>query len=517
MGASRTVTFEFLDACADGAVRLIVGAEPDAEAPPLTSADGAFALQRRADALFAAELHPSGRSWWVAFPEASVAVGRFFPCSRAYRHAGCRMHGYHVAFVGERLTFRRLSPLQELWRRLRFWLELAVSSRKGARKAAWVRPVVACCRLFRRRPLWLISDRMDSAGDNGEALFRFLRRERPGLDVRFVVSSRSPSFVALREVGPVVSAESKRRKILTLLADRLVSSQAERAFSNPFAGHDEPYRDLLARIPVVFLQHGVIKDDLSATLCRRERNFAGFVVSAPRERDSVCEGAYGYDAAQVWMTGLPRFDRLESHVERRILIQPTWRLGLVEACEGGGWRLKEGFEDSDFCRFYRALLTDVRLLDACRRHGYAISFRLHPNLAAARRFFTGNDVVEIDGGTRSYAADFAVGALLLTDYSSTAFDFAYLRKPVVYAQFDAAGFFGGGHTYAKGYFDYGRDGFGEVETTLDAVVDRLTGYLVAECALKPEYRRRIDGFFAFAGGGSCARVTERILGISEVP
>lgn len=48
---------------------------------------------------------------------------------------------------------------------------------------------------------------------------------------------------------------------------------------------------------------------------------------------------------------------------------------------------------------------------------------------------------------------------MVTDYSSVAFDFAYMKKSLVYAQFDREAFFEG-QTYDEGYFNYETDGFG---------------------------------------------------------
>lgn len=382
---------------------------------------------------------------------------------------------------------------------------------------AWSKAAVAIfavrlARLFKRRPLWLVSDRGEEGGDNGEALFRYLRRHHPEIDVRFTVDGASQTARRLSAVGPVVPWRSWRRKFATLLADCLVSSQAQEAFVNPFGAYGRWYRRLLEGKPFVFLQHGVIKDDMSAELNQSRRHIAGFVTSSERERDSILAGGYGYTARQVWLTGLPRFDELTSRPAKRVLVMPTWRRGLMAGQEAasGKWRLGERFGRSGFLAFYRALLSDERLLAACRRKGYRASFVLHPNMAAARGFFDGNDVVDVCGGEASYRDLFAAGSLLVTDYSSTAFDFAYLRKPVVYAQFDESDFYSG-HSYRKGYFDYRADGFGEVETTLDAAVARIVSYVESDCELKPEYRRRIDGFFAFSGGGNCARVTARIL------
>jgi len=516
---AREVSFEFLDVVGDG-FRLSVWADGAPGELHLATSDGDLVLRGDGKSgMLGADLHPSGGLYWVGVTDFgwNVCVGRFFPCGRIYRHAGFRIGRWLVYWEGDRLIFRRASALRVAWQRMLFFAELAVSGRVGARKAIGVRVAVALRRMFCRRRLWLVSDRVDSGGDSGEVLFRYLRRNLLSVDVRFVVSSSSPAFDRLKGAGPVVPYESSWRKVLTLSAGCLVSSQAQRSFSNPFAGYSEPYRDLLAKIPIVFLQHGVIKDDLSAALCRRERNFAGFVVSAPRERDSVLNGMYGYGADAVWMTGLPRFDELESNPGKRIVIMPTWRFGLMDGQDdvSGKWRLRDDFQSSRFCEFYSGLLSDARLLDSCRRNGFRLSFALHPNMAAARRFFHGNDVVEVCGEGVSYRDLFSTGSLLVTDYSSTAFDFAYLRKPVVYAHFDADSFFSGGHTYAKGYFDYVRDGFGEVETSLDAVVARIVGYVESGCRLAPEYGRRIDRFFAFSGTGSCKRVMDRIVELTE--
>ena len=50
-------------------------------------------------------------------------------------------------------------------------------------------------------------------------------------------------------------------------------------------------------------------------------------------------------------------------------------------------------------------------------------------------------------------------AIMITDYSSAAFDMAYLEKEVIYYQFDKGDIFkNNAHTYQKGYFEYSREG-----------------------------------------------------------
>ena len=58
----------------------------------------------------------------------------------------------------------------------------------------------------------------------------------------------------------------------------------------------------------------------------------------------------------------------------------------------------------------------------------------------------------------------------MTDYSSIAFNAAYIDRPTVYFQFDGELVLNGGHVGRRGYFDYVRDGFGPVTTELDDAV-----------------------------------------------
>ena len=102
----------------------------------------------------------------------------------------------------------------------------------------------------------------------------------------------------------------------------------------------------------------------------------------------------------------------------------------------------------------------------------------------------------LDRNTR-YRKLYADSSLIITDYSSAVFDFAYLRKPVLYYQQDVEEFFSGKHVCRRGYFDYERDGFGEVEYTADALIDRMIEYMKNECQLKDYYRERIDRTFRY--------------------
>ncbi|MFC5386345.1 CDP-glycerol glycerophosphotransferase family protein [Aquamicrobium segne] len=96
----------------------------------------------------------------------------------------------------------------------------------------------------------------------------------------------------------------------------------------------------------------------------------------------------------------------------------------------------------------------------------------------------------------------------MTDYSSTAFEAAYIRKPVVYYQFDHSDFFSSNHGYRPGYFDYTANGFGPVAQMQDQVLDAIEKAL--EGNEDPVYAQRRESFFAFRDGRCCERVYQEI-------
>ena len=99
--------------------------------------------------------------------------------------------------------------------------------------------------------------------------------------------------------------------------------------------------------------------------------------------------------------------------------------------------------------------------------------------------------------------------MMITDYSSVLFDFAYLRKRILYTQFDKEAFFEA-QTYDEGYFDYERDGFGPVCTTYDDTVQAIIDAVNDDCAVQDTYRARMDDFFAFSDRDNCKRILKEI-------
>ncbi len=234
------------------------------------------------------------------------------------------------------------------------------------------------------------------------------------------------------------------------------------------------------------------------------------------EYKSIINGNYGYKEDVVKLTGFPRYDNLNSDSKKIIAIMPTWRKSLSgKVNKAAGTRdYNPNFKNSEYFKFYNNLINDSRLLKVMNEFGYKGIFVVHPSHKENYIDFNDNDCFEVVSGFADYQRIFKEANLLVSDFSSVPFDFAYLHKPVIYAQFDKDTFFGE-HIYNEGYFEYERDGFGPVIYDYKETVETIIEYIKSDCILEDKYAKRIDKFYKYTDKNNCKRVYDEILKIDE--
>ena len=443
----------------------------------------------------------------------------YSPIVRDLKYSYAPLGDYVVYTDRKKLVFKNNNLLRRFLYERRLILLNFFVPRKPYLRAIFIRKAIHIGQLFKRRPIWLITDRVMKADDNGEAFFIYLnsRKDKDKIDTYFVIDKESEDYKRLSGIGKVVSPGSVKHKLLLTRADCVVSSQTDKVFRYPFLWNGRLYRDMLANVKFVFLQHGVLEKDASRWLKRRNQEIRGMVTSAARERDSILAGDYDYSPDEIWLTGLTRFDRLENAAEKIVTIAPTWRKYL---CSGqdkktGSWNLNPGFEKSEYVCFYRDLANDKRLNEALKQNGFTLKFKIHPSLRGHEDAFCFENKDIWWNDSVSYRDIFKKSSLFITDYSSAISDFVYMRKPIMYCQFDRDTFYSEGHIVDKGDFSYEDEGFGEVTYDIDSTVSLIIDYMENGCVMKDKYKKRADDYYEYNDRNNCERVYEKVLALVE--
>ena len=97
---------------------------------------------------------------------------------------------------------------------------------------------------------------------------------------------------------------------------------------------------------------------------------------------------------------------------------------------------------------------------------------------------------------------------MVTDYSSVQIDFAYMKKPLAYFQFDYERFCKS--HYGKGYFDYTDDGFGPVFGDENGLMDYIEKMAERSFENTEPYITRHKEFFDLYDTDNCKRNYEAI-------
>jgi glycosyltransferase involved in cell wall biosynthesis/CDP-glycerol glycerophosphotransferase (TagB/SpsB family) len=370
---------------------------------------------------------------------------------------------------------------------------------------------------------WLLLDRDTGAQDNAEHLYRYLRAEQPQVNAWFVLSPDSPDWPRLEAEGVRLIAHGSREHAAALLhCEHVISSQIDHYVTHPL---DEA-RFGPRTWQYTFLQHGVTKDDLSNWI--NYKPISLMITATPDEHQSIVgDGTpYRYTSKEVKLTGFPRHDRLWTLAandpapdEPLLLVMPTWRRELLfEAADRKGNRreLRDDFWNSAYAKSWKAILESERIHKAAEENGWRVAFVPHPNMQGYVDRWTAPPHVALH---RFDSVDIqkilARGGAMVTDYSSLAFEMAYIERPVVYFQFDQREFFNGTHAYRKGTWSYEDQGFGPVTIHLDNAVDAITDVIARGGVAEPEYAARMRDTFPFRDGKCSQRTYEAVLALSR--
>lgn len=355
---------------------------------------------------------------------------------------------------------------------------------------------------YKNRRIWLYYDKLNDAGDNAEYAFRYAYDQDDGIEKYFFQNEGTRDYKRLSAAGyKLLKRGSMEAVMLALNSEALYMTHLPPFKKTGISWQQLQYLKGLINTKIIRLYHGFagtkqgnytqIKDDV---IC--------VVVGSTWERDFYLQPEYGYTEDMITPSGMPRYDELVDRSKKQIMFAPTWTPALRDA--------GKNFKNTSYFKTYTEIFANERLQETARRHGYKLAMFLHPMLATRTKDFAANfkdsDVVIAVNSLKDsdYVTMMSESNLMVTDYSSVHFDFAYMRKPVIYYQDPKL------TPWREHSFKYVEWGFGEVCYTPEELIDILCRYIENDCAMGDEYRDRANSFFLHDDGFASKRLYEDV-------
>lgn len=363
---------------------------------------------------------------------------------------------------------------------------------------------------FYGKNIWISFDKLFKGGDNGEYYYHYVAENKKGVKMCYIINKNCVDYKRLKnsKCKHIYGFRSVGHYLNVLNCKFMFATHANPYDYNGFtSGVEKYFRDLLT-FKTFCIQHGLSVNQIAKFQNRVYASTKLYFCASKYEIKNLSLPEYDYDGYNALrLTGVPRYDGLKSNDKKIILITPTWRQSssskLVHL--NMARQYNKEFKQSEYYKVYNNLINDKKLIECAKENGYKIMYLLHPAVSSQLKDFKGNEFVDVVAatGNMSYEKVLTESSLMVTDYSGVQFDFAYMRKPIVYYHPTTLP-----PHYEESCFMYDTMGFGPIIENQEELVNSLCDYMNNNCKMKEEYIERANDFFEYDDFNNCKRILE---------
>lgn len=356
------------------------------------------------------------------------------------------------------------------------------------------------------RKIWLMCDSAEPNSNDSRELYNYINslRDKRGVEAFYSQRGINPddAFIMTALQSTSLACGSTAQKIMAMNADVIIANGHNVYEILGFEdGEELYYRDLLMA-DIVSFGDGFSMSRSAQTENRIYDNTVLRFCGSKAEYDRLSHPIYGYNEKHLFQFGYPHTDKLMSVPSRQILVCPAFRRGFGKYAHIG----YTAFTTEPFYSVFNALINDKRILSCLIKNHCNLVFILPEEFAKKEYLWNKSENVTVSSFEElGYKETVEKSAMLITDYDNTAFDFAYMRKPVIYYQNPSVSCQDNIST-----FSYREQGFGAVVTDIDTLVEEIQKVIESEFKISSEYIVRRENFFAFLDRNSCKRIANAI-------
>lgn len=360
-----------------------------------------------------------------------------------------------------------------------------------------------------KKEIWLICEDPMEARDNGICFFKYVNEHSENINSYYAISPHSQDYAKVKKIGKIVSYGSMFHWVLYFSCKYNISSQKGGKPNAAICYVLEVFGILKSKS--VFLQHGITLNK-GEWLFYENTKIRLFICGAKPEYDYIKEN-FGYPESNLAYLGFCRFDDYHKIQPNRkqIVLMPSWREWIASKNEYSSvFEDTSDFTQTEYYQKYQSLINNKELIVFLKENDLILYFYPHRNMQKYIHLFsTESEHIKIVTNKNSDIRDLLMtSAAMITDYSSVALDFAYMRKPVIYYQFDEKRFRQA--QYAEGYYNYRTAGLGKVCTQESEVIIELKAMYEQSWQMTEEFERAHKEFFPLFDDENSKRTYEKI-------
>ena len=361
---------------------------------------------------------------------------------------------------------------------------------------------------YRKENIWIYFDKLYKSGDNAECLFRYSLKQNDNVKHYYLINQDSPDVKYFNEERrSILFYKTRKNKILALHASKILATHSSVLGLSGLMNIERHYFANLIKAEISCIQHGLTIQQMPEFQGRVVDNTYNYFCASNFEKRNLTQPEYDYKSRHIHVTGLPRYDGLKDNKKNIILIAPTWRRSVADIGRGLGNKrtYQTYFKNSNYFHIYQNLINNTELMEHARTHDLKVIFLLHPTLSEQAVDFSSKCGVAIMKSTSDvkYETLLREANILITDYSGIQFDFAYMKKPLIYYHPKELP-----PHYDSVIFDYNANGFGPVIDNEKDLVDTIRERIFQNCIMQNEYQNRVDKFFKYNDHHNCRRIYE---------
>lgn len=365
-------------------------------------------------------------------------------------------------------------------------------------------------RLFRkyfdRKKVWIGYEKEASvAQDNGYQFFNYCYTNNKKKDYYFVIKTNSVDYRDIEHQKDKILKFMSFKYMVYMFAAELMISSESKGHSYDIRIQKGHLRNALQKKRFVFLQHGVTALKRVDYVFSKSKNNAVSLYTATSDFEKdIIKNNFGYDDSEIMLTGFTRWDVLEDkskEEEKKIFVMPTWRSWMDGIPE-------EEFIESDYYKQYRKLLESRELNEILEKNDITLHFLLHPKFIAYSDKFTipGERIQTHQFGEIKINEMLMESNLLITDYSSVSWEFFYMKKPVLFFQFDQNDY----NRYQGSYIDLETGLFGDSAANVDELLKYIQYYVDNNFSEKSKYGVLRNKYFKYVDHNNSKRTFDAI-------